>query len=385
MEYRQFGKLGWQGSVLGFGAMRLPVIDGKPGQIDEPHAREMVQYAVEQGVNYFDTAYPYHEGQSERCLGRILQQDGLREKVKVATKLPSWLVQSAGDFDRLLHEQFERLATDRIDVYLLHGLNRQWWPRLRDLGVLKWAEGAMADGRIGHLGFSFHDDPATFKSIVDGYDRWAMCQIQYNFMDIDFQAGEEGLRYAGEKGLAVVVMEPLRGGRLAKKVPPAAEALRKKAAPHRTPVEMALQWVWDHPAVSVVLSGMSSPDQVKENVAYAARAASGRLSAEERDVIAQTRQIYADLAPIPCTDCHYCLPCPNGVAIPRIFDLYNEAQMYDDPIPPRFIYAGNYGIVKPEQRGDRCTDCAECETRCPQGIAVRDWLKKAHAHLGPGL
>ena len=197
MEYRPFGKLDWKGSILGFGAMRLPIIGGKMAAIDEEQSEQMVRYAVEHGVNYVDTAFPYHEGQSELCIGRILK-GGHRDRVKLATKLPSWLIQSPADFDRYLDLQLERLQTGRIDFYLLHGLNRTYWPRVRDMGVLNWAEHAIADGRIGHLGFSFHDDFPAFKEIVDGYDCWTMCQIQYNYMDVKFQAGTAGLRYAAD-------------------------------------------------------------------------------------------------------------------------------------------------------------------------------------------
>lgn len=298
VEYRQFGKLDWKGSVLGFGAMRLPVIDGKIASINEEETKKMVRYAIEHGVNYIDTAFPYHEGQSEHCIGKILK-DGYRDRVKLATKLPSWLIHSPDDFDRYLNKQLDRLQTERIDFYLLHGLNRTFWPHLRDMGVLRWAECAIADGRIGHLGFSFHDDFPIFKEIVDGYDYWTMCQIQYNYMDVNFQAGKSGLRYAAEKGLAVVVMEPLRGGRLTRKLPQDATAILEKTHYTRSMIDLALQWVWDHPEVSVVLSGMSKMAHVVENVAYAEHSADNTLSAEERKLIDRIREAYIGLAPIP--------------------------------------------------------------------------------------
>ncbi|MDD5723722.1 MAG: aldo/keto reductase [Syntrophales bacterium] len=380
MEYRQFGKLDWKGSVLGFGAMRLPVIDGQVSKVDEAATGQMVRYAVDHGVNYIDTAFPYHGGQSERCIGRILK-DGYRERVRLATKMPSWLIESAGDFDRYLDKQLERLQTDRLDFYLLHALNRNFWPRLQKLGVLEWAERAMADGRFGRLGFSFHDDFSTFKEILDAYDDWALCQIQYNYMDIDFQAGTEGLRYAAGKGMAVVIMEPLRGGRLTKKLPPSVAEILAKSPQTRSMAEWALQWVWDHSEVSVVLSGMSSLEHVVENVACAERSFVNSLSEDEQRLILQVREAYREVAPIPCTNCQYCQPCPNGVAIPQIFDLYNEALMYSDLWAPRFVYQGNNSL-KAEQRGDQCIECGLCEDLCPQEIGIQEWLKKAHELLG---
>src|SRR4030042_3942727 len=258
MRYLKFGKLDWKASVLGFGAMRLPLTSRNPADVNEPESIRMIRYAVDHGVNYVDTAYPYHLGNGEPVVGRALLH-GYRDKVKLATKLPFWMVSSLEDCDRCLNEQLERLQTNHIDFYLLHGLNKEWWPRLRDLGVLRWAEKAMAQDRFGHLGFSFHDDFEVFKDIVDGYDNWTLCQIQYNYMDVAYQAGIKGLKYASDKGLAVVIMEPLRGGQLSKEPPPAEVArLWASTQQKRTPTEWALQWVWNHSEVSLVLSGMTA-------------------------------------------------------------------------------------------------------------------------------
>jgi predicted aldo/keto reductase-like oxidoreductase len=270
MKYRKFGKLDWEVSVLGFGAMRLPVMDKNHGQIDVPEATRMLRYAIDGGINYVDTAYPYHEGASETFLASALG-DGYREKVKIATKMPIWLTHQESDFDRFLDEQLVKLNVSKIDFYLLHGLNRKRWHILRDLQVCDWAEKAMADGRIGYLGFSFHDSNDLFIEIVDYYDNWTLAQIQYNYMDVDYQAGIRGLNYAAGKGLAVVIMEPLRGGMLAKQPPDSVQALWQQAPQHRSPVEYALQWIWNHPDVSVVLSGMSTMPQVEENIISASR------------------------------------------------------------------------------------------------------------------
>ncbi|MGD9101837.1 MAG: aldo/keto reductase, partial [Anaerolineae bacterium] len=274
--------------MLGFGAMRLPTL-GEFSKIDEPESTRMLRYAIDHGVNYVDTAYPYHSGSSEVFLGRALQ-DGYRDKVKLATKLPCWDVKVYEDFDKYLNEQLERLQTDHVDFYLLHGLGKDRWAKMRDLGAIKWAEGAIADGRIGHLAFSFHDDYETFVEIVDAYE-WAFCQIQYNYMDVENQAGTKGLKYAVSKGLAVVIMEPLLGGKLVNPPQPIQE-LWDTTSTRRAPADWALQWLWDQPEVTVVLSGMSTMQQVEENVASAAAAEVGKLTQADQAIITQVRAMY---------------------------------------------------------------------------------------------
>jgi len=379
VKYRRFGKLDWEVSVLGFGIMRLPVIDDNKGNIDEPEAIRMIRYAIDHGINYLDTAYPYHEGHSESLVGRALK-DGHREKVKLATKLPTWLVESVQDFDRYLSEQLERLQIEKIDFYLLHSLNGKRWPVVRDLGVLNWAEDKMAQGKFEHLGFSFHDDYKVFKEIVDAYDNWVLAQIQYNYMDVDFQAGRKGLEYAISKSLVVVVMEPLRGGRLSKEPPTPVARVWDTAPQNRTPAEWGLLWVWNQPEVSVVLSGMSAMEQVKENIATADSSVSGKLAPEELSLIKRVREAYNKLNPVPCTGCGYCMPCPNGVEIPQVIQMYNEAIMYDDLQGGQSRY-NNLNILKEEQRADQCIECSECMEACPQKIPITEWLKKAHELL----
>ncbi len=381
MQYRKFGKLEWEVSALGFGAMRLPLNDRDPANVNEPEAIRMIRYAIDHGVNYLDTAYPYHSGQSERIVGRALQ-DGYRQRMKLATKLPVQAVQSAEDFDRYFNEQLERLETEKVDFYLLHGLNGQSWRKVRDLGILRWAEDTMAKGRFDHLGFSFHDDYEAFKEIIDAYDNWTLCQMQYNYMDVDYQAGRRGLEYAAGKGLAVVVMEPLRGGRLANQPPEQVAKVWDSIPQKRSPAEWALLWVWNHPEVAVALSGMSAMEHVVENVASAERSGPGTLAADELALFDRVYEAYQGLNPVPCTDCGYCMPCPNGVEIPRIFSIYNEAMMWDDPRAGRFRYRGPGGL-KEEERADQCTECGDCLELCPQQIPVPEWLEKAHAILGP--
>lgn len=376
MQYRTFGELDWQPSALGFGAMRLPVENGDKSKIEEEKATRMVRYAINHGVNYIDTAYPYHGGASEPFVGRVLK-DGYRERVKVATKMPSWLIESPDDFDRYLDEQLERLDTN-IDFYLLHGLNSKRWNKLHGLNVLDWAEKAMAKGRFSHLGFSFHDDTEALKEIVDGYDNWTFCQIQYNFMDIERQAGTEGLQYAAGKGLAVVIMEPLLGGRLAQTPPDPVAKVWAQASKQRSHVDWALQWLWDQPEVSLVLSGMSAMKHVEENVQSAAASAPNSLTSEEHALIGKVRETYETLAPIPCTKCDYCQPCPNDINIPRIFEIYNQAKMYDHFEHARWVYKNR---IKEENLADKCLACGECEDLCPQHIEIIDWLEKVHEEL----
>lgn len=375
MQYRPFGKLDWQVSALGFGAMRLPTNEND--EIDETQARQMLYYAIEHGVNYVDTAYPYHHGTSETFLGRALQ-GGYRQKVKLATKLPSWEIHTAADFDKFLNLQLQRLQTDYVDFYLLHALNKNNWPKLRDLGVLEWAEKAIAAGRFRYLGFSFHDDYETFQQIVDAYD-WTMCQIQYNYMDVENQAGMRGLQYAASKGMAIVIMEPLLGGKLVD--PPAAvQAIWNRAPIQRSAVGWALHWLWNQPEVSVVLSGMSTLAQVEENVALAEASGVARLTPEELALYDEVRQAYHALTAIPCTACGYCMPCPQGVDIPANFANYNQAIMYDKAEAVRGQYRWWKYAYEVQQNFDhdiraaQCIQCGECETKCPQNIPISQWM-----------
>ncbi len=376
MQYRPFGKTDIDVSALGYGCMRLPTDAGEAGAIREDEAASMLHYAIDHGVNYLDTAYPYHDKQSEPFLGRTLK-GRYRDRVRLATKLPCWEVEEKGDFDRLLNEQLKRLQTEQIDFYLLHALNKKSWDKMQSLDVLPWLERAQDSGRIAHIGFSFHDDYPVFKDIIDAYRGWDFCQIQYNYMDIDYQAGRRGLRYAADRGLAVVIMEPIRGGRLVD--PPAAvQRIWDQAAVQRSPAAWALHWLWDQPEVSLVLSGMSALSHVEENVAAASLSEVGFLSQAEKDIIRQAREAYRELSLIPCTGCEYCLPCPNDVAIPRILEIYNDSIMYDKP---------DYGVktynnfLPEEKRGDRCEDCGDCEEHCPQDIPIREWLTRIHTEL----
>jgi predicted aldo/keto reductase-like oxidoreductase len=370
MQYRKFGRVDFMASILGFGAMRLPILDGDDSKIDEPKAIELIRYAADQGVNYLDTAYNYHQGRSEEVLGRALR-DGYRARVKLATKMPVWKAQKKEDFQTLLEEQLSRLSTERIDFYLLHGLGSKSWPKVRDLGVMEWAEKRKRSGEIGEIGFSFHDSLEAFRAIVDDYG-WSFCLIQYNYMGIADQAGRAGLEYASSRGMAVLVMGPLKGGRLAG-APAKVKSIWAQAETQRSPAAWALRWVWNHPQVTVALSGMGDLKELKENLAAAEEAGVNVMSEEELRTIDQVRAAYAESMAVNCTECKYCLPCPTGVEISRIFSIYNDAERFENYGDPAFAY--RY-FLKPEQRAEACNQCGECEDKCPQGLPIREWLGK---------
>ena len=379
MQFRRFGKLDWHVSALGFGCMRLPTKDGSiiSADVNEAEAIRMIRYAIEQGVNYVDSAYPYHLGRSEAVLGKALK-GGYRESVRLATKSPTWALKEAGDFDTYLNEQLARLQEEHIDLYLLHGLGARGWKKMLDLGVMSRAESAVRDGRVGHLGFSFHDDFDAFKEIVDGYDGWKVCLIQHNYMDIENQAGTKGLRYAASKGLAVAVMEPLLGGSLANP-PQAVREIFDRFDEKRSPADWALQWLWNQPEVSVVLSGMTSMKQVEENLVSAAASRAGSLGESELRLIERVREKFKERAVIQCTKCGYCMPCPNMVDIPGNLELYNDGVMYEDWMAFRLSYARMSGDAR---RAGECKRCGECEEKCPQDIAISDWMPRIHEALG---
>ncbi len=372
--YRPFGRTGEQVSILGFGAMRLPVIDGQRERIDVPLATEMLHYALDHGVNYVDTAFPYHgasfdgtPGNSEGFVGDALA-GGRRDEVLIATKLPQWLVTSRDDMDRILAGQLERLRTDRIDCYLLHGIGAEPWEKLAGLDVTDFLDRAKADGRIRFAGFSYHDEPEAFAPIVDAYD-WDFCQIQYNFLDIAHQAGAAGLAYAADRGLGVIVMEPLKGGRLAPPVPESIQRLWDSHTVQRSPVEWALRFVWDDARVCSLLSGMSTMEQVVVNTALAEAGEAGSLTAADRALIDKVREAYRERTVVDCTACRYCLPCPQGIDIPMIFSSVNSVSLFEDLEGERAGY--NIGIeLKHTARASECSECGQCEGACPQHIEV---------------
>jgi uncharacterized protein len=335
MQYKKLGKTDYNASILGFGCMRLPFFEDPKAQnsfrantnVDEEKAIEMFNYAIDHGINYFDTAYMYHGGNSEKVLGKAI--NGRRDKLIITTKSPMMAINKKEDFNRILDEQLEKLGTDYLNFYFLHGLNKKSWAKAQELDALKFLDSVLKDGRIKYAGFSFHDDLDTFQEIIDSYD-WTMCQIQYNFYDENYQAGNKGLKYAHSKGIAVVIMEPLRGGRLTDKVPAEVQEIWDSAPVKRSPAEWCLRWVWNQPEVSLLLSGMSAMDQLVENVQIAETAAPNSLMPEELETIGQVVETYRRLMKVPCTGCGYCIPCPNEVNIPGIFSVYNDSYLFGD-------------------------------------------------------
>lgn len=373
MLYRKVPHNGDELSILGFGCMRLAVRDGK---IDEERATRQVHYAIDHGVNYIDTAWPYHMGESEPFLGRALA-GGYREKIRLATKLPSWTIKNSEDMDRILNAQLERLKTDHIDYYLVHGLVGLLWDKMEKLDVLGFLDRAKADGRIVNAGFSFHGAVDDFKRIVDAYP-WIFCQIQYNFLDEKNQAGTEGLEYAASKGLGVIIMEPLRGGKLTNPVPPEVKEIWNEAAVKRTPAEWALRWIWNRPEVTVVLSGMNEESHIEENLRIAAEAYPNSLTDAELQLVKKAEQKYRELMKTACTGCRYCLPCPSGVDIPGCFEIYDNFYLSGNESEAKLMYVAKPGgIIRGDVPGyaSQCVQCGQCVEKCPQHLDIPSLLE----------
>lgn len=352
--------------------MRLPV-NGK-GDIDEPRATKQIHTAIEQGVNYFDTAVPYHNGASEPFLGKALA-GGLREKVFIATKLPFWLAKSRQDMDVLLASQLKNLQTDHIDYYLVHNLNLTSWKKVAELGVRDFLDQAKKDGRIRFAGFSFHGQKNDFPEIVDGYN-WDFCQIQYNILDDKGQAGTTGLEYAAAKKLGIMIMEPLRGGSLTGKIPESIQKLWDEADTKRSPAEWSLRWIWNRPEITCILSGMNREEHVEENIRVASNSNANTFTAKDLDLVSRVGAEYRRLMKIPCTACQYCLPCPVGVDIPACFELYNSLHMFSTKGLDIIYLFRVGGLLTKPSNASLCVKCGKCVKKCPQSIPIPDELSK---------
>ena len=375
MLFRENKKTGEKLSILGLGCMRFPK---KGGKIDQEYAEEIMRRAIDSGVNYFDTAYIYSG--SEVCVGEFLSK-GYRDKVKIATKLPHYMIKTSGDMDKFFDEQKRRLQTDHVEYYLIHMLNdAATWKRLEELGIREWIAAKKECGEIINIGFSFHGGAAEFIPLVDAYD-WDFCQIQYNYMDENTQAGKKGLEYAYQKDIPVIIMEPLRGGRLVNNLPRKAALEFEKT--DKSPAEWGLRWIWNHREVTVILSGMSDIAKLEENVRIASEAEAGHMGGDELARIARVRDAINEAIKIPCTGCGYCMPCPAGVDIPVCFSAYNLK--YTDG---QFLARKNYfmcaGAKTNPTVASKCIGCGKCEKHCPQSIKIRDGLKAVKRELeGP--
>ena len=374
MIYREMGRTGVKVSQLGFGCMRFPVLDGDNSKIDEIKSTEMLEYALANGVNYFDTAYVYHskypdQGRSEFFTGKVLKPH--RDKVNIATKLPAWLVHTPADNMKYLDLQLKALDTDYIDFYLLHALGRESYDNLKKNDIFTFIDEAKKLGKIKHIGFSFHDVYDSFDYIYNDY-YWEFAQIQYNILDTDYQAGKPGLDQIASKNAGAVIMEPLRGGTITDVVDSAKDLLIKQA-PERTMADWALTWLFDQPEISTVLSGMSTLEQVKENIAIASRVEPGSMSASDRDVLGRAASIVKDMIEVPCTACQYCMPCPQGVNIPENFSYYNTYFYYEENSASRERTIEHYHtFFEQSSWADQCIQCGVCESHCPQQIKISE-------------
>lgn len=381
MERVFIGDTGIETSRFGLGCMRLPLEIQPDGStdgatIDEPKAIEMIRYAIDHGANYVDTAHGYHGGNSKTLLGKALL-DGYRERAVVVSKLPPWDVKTPADFDRLLDEHLEALQTDCLDIWLLHALNKDTWQQLLGQGILEHLDKIKAEGKVRAVGFSFHDELDVFKEIIDAY-AWDVCQIQLNILDVNHQAGLEGLHYAAARDIPVVIMEPLKGGKLAGHIPGDIQDRWNRAEVKRSPQEWAFRWLANMPEVTVVLSGASTLEQLQDSLQIFETVGVGRMTEDEARLVDEIRQVYESREKVGCTACDYCMPCPYGVNIPGIFRAYNTASMYDDWGQGRRDYAK---IVLDGNGQELCTECGACEDACPQHLSIIDDLREAHVAL----
>ena len=375
MKYRP-DRYGNPISQLGYGCMRFT---RKGSGIDYEKAEKEVLLAIEKGINYFDTAYIYPG--NEECLGWILEKNHCRNKVNIATKLPQYLLRSATAIDKTFREELSRLRTDHIDYYLMHMFtDYAEWVRLQNLGIEQWIARQKEEGRIRYIGFSYHGDAEMFLKILDAYD-WDFCQIQYNYLDEHTQAGRTGLQAAAKKGIPVIIMEPLRGGKLVN-LPEQAKQVLASHGKGYTPAELGLRWLWNHPEVTCVLSGMNSEEMVSENIRIASDAEPGHLTEEDMEIVAQIRQIIRQREKVGCTGCRYCMPCPKGVDIPGNFHYYNLMYM-EKKSSARKEYARNMGLRKEPGFATQCVGCGLCEKHCPQHLPIRQKLKEADRDLRP--
>ncbi|MBN2405149.1 MAG: aldo/keto reductase [Coriobacteriia bacterium] len=385
MQYRSMPGSDDKLSVLGYGCMRFPTRMGAANLIDKDAALRQLKLAIEGGVNYLDTAYPYHMGASETFLGEYVLSTELRSKVNIATKLPCMTIRKKEAIRPTFQKQLQKLQVDMIDYYLLHSLNGQTWDLMVSLGIMEFMDSIRASGQVRKMGFSFHGMKDDFIRITDAYD-WDFAQVQFNILDEQFQAGIEGIRHAHAKGMGVIVMEPLRGGSIVGKIPHEVQKIYKTAEVKREPVDWALRWILNHPEVTMVLSGMNQDEHIRQNIDIVSDALPGGMTEQEERIIADVRGAYDDLLQVGCTGCAYCMPCPAGIDIPAAFKNLNDAHMFSKS-SARIYHAAYMGIKTADGEPhwtSSCIDCGKCEAKCPQSIPVRTVFKQVQRELeGP--
>jgi len=378
MRYRTFGKTGEKVSVLGFGCMRLPVIDNDITKINMPEALKLMERAISGGLNYFDTSWPYHSsnphigGSSEPCVGELVKAVG-RDKIYIATKLPIWAVKSRADMDKFLDAQLKRLNTDYVDFYLVHSIRQQVWDRMVSYNLSDFLDKAVQSGRVRHVGFSPHDIPETYQQIMDYYD-WSFNQHVCNYYDINFQAGMRGIRQSALKDMGFVAMEPLMGGILANQLPKEALDVLNATGIKRSPAAWAFRWVWDQPEVSVAISGMNRMDHLEENLRQA-KESDMPMSADEVTAIDKVREILKSKGPIKCIECGRC-SCPKGIGIQMCFEMYNANHVFKVPPVSHHSYRGSVKNEGPIRGAENCEACGKCKAQCPVGLDIPAELKK---------
>ncbi|MDR0912624.1 MAG: aldo/keto reductase [Methanobrevibacter sp.] len=383
MQYRKLGNTDAKVSVLGFGAMRLPTINDEKNNINKNEATKLLDYAIKNGINYIDTAYPYHgndftkEGESERFLGKYFSNSFKnnkfqREDIYIATKMPSWLIKTENDMEKIFNRQLELLQTDYLDFYLIHSVKKDIWNPLKDLNVLKFLDKLKDENKARYIGFSFHDSFDFFIEVLDDYN-WDITQTQMNYLDVDFQSGLDGLRYADALGLGNIIMEPLRGGKLANNIPSDIQAIWNSYDEKRTPAQWAFKYLYNMREVDLVLSGMNTMEQLKENIAIANNSLANTMSAQEKELIKEVAKEYKSKKGNDCNGCGYCMPCPQGVMIPDCFKEYNQSYIFNEHEQTKHHY--NL-VLNNNQKASNCINCGLCVKLCTQQINIPEELKK---------
>ena len=383
MKYKTIGKTGEKVSILGFGAMRLPHFE-REEQINIEESNKIISYGIENGINFIDTAYNYHapnlvdKGKCEAYIGNFLNEYSYRDDIFLSAKLPSWKIRKPEDMENIFEGQLKDLQTDSIDFYMLHHLNEEYWKMYRELNVFEFMDDLLSSGKVKHIGFSAHTEMDWIVDIVDDYEKFEFGLTQLSYLDERYQSGREGVEYLHSQGLGTLIMEPLRGGTLVNNIPQDIMDLWNTAEEKRSPVEWAFQYLWNMEEVDVVLSGMNTLEQIKQNIEIASRTEVNSISRNDQELIKEVAWEYKQRRGNDCTGCGYCMPCPHGVDVASCFREYNVAKMLDDPKGSVF----HYFALAPKSRADRCLHCDDCLYHCPQMIHISEELKKVEEFFG---